>query len=142
LIHPDEHYLHWRANASNLLFMEFLGLIRKHLNAGGIEYYNTTWSNEVQATGASAFPYALRIAGFLAVSDRPFTLDKQRWRTALASYTTDGRLVFDPSDPLHRSKLEELLRRPDGMLESREGILARGKGLRLITDNNMGTEWK
>jgi spermidine synthase len=64
----------WRANASNLLSTEFLGLIRKHLNAGGIEYYNITWSNEVQATGASAFPYALRVAGFLAVSDRPFTL--------------------------------------------------------------------
>jgi predicted membrane-bound spermidine synthase len=34
----------WRANVTNLLSREFLGLIRSHLNSGGIEYYNTTSS--------------------------------------------------------------------------------------------------
>jgi len=31
----------WRANATNLLSMEFMGLLRAHMNPGGIAYYNT-----------------------------------------------------------------------------------------------------
>jgi spermidine synthase len=33
---------HWRSNASNLLSVEFLELIRSHLNPGGFYFYNTT----------------------------------------------------------------------------------------------------
>ena len=55
---------HWRAHSSNLLSTEFLHLVRAHLNPGGIEYYNTTWSREAQATGATAFSHALRVVYF------------------------------------------------------------------------------
>ena len=70
---------HWRAQVSNLLSTEFLELIRSHLNPGGIHYYNTTFSEEVLATGATVFPYSLRLGSFLAVSDSPLSLDKARW---------------------------------------------------------------
>lgn len=154
--HPDRRFdlilmnttFNWRANISNLLSTEFLGLIRSHLSPNGIEYYNTTWSNEVQATGVAAFPYALRIANFLAVSNSPLTLDKNRWRTALTNYQIDGRPVFDLSNPLHRARLDAVLHLadeldvPNGMLESRASMQRRLKGVRLITDDNMGTEWR
>src|SRR5260370_38027170 len=100
---------HWRANASNLLSREFLGMIRSHLNPGGIEYYNTTASKEAMATGFSMFPYGLRIAGFIALSDSPFALDKERWRQSLIAYPIDGHPVFDLSIPVHRKRLEEVL---------------------------------
>jgi spermidine synthase len=154
--HPDRRFdfilmnttWNWRANVTNLLSTEFMSLFRAHLNPGGIAYYNTTWSGDVLATGAGAFPYALRINNFLAVSDSPFTLDKNRWRTALASYRIDGRPVFDPANPAEQAQLEKVLDladeldTPGGQLESRASLLRRLKGARLVTDDNMGTEWQ
>jgi spermidine synthase len=137
----------WRANVTNLLSREFLGLIRSHLNSGGIEYYNTTSSAEVMVTGSSVFPYSLRVANFLAVSDSPFTLDKKLWKEALTNYQLDGRPVFDLSIPLHQKRLEEVLHLADQSenptnTESRASILKRLAGVSIITDDNMGTEWK
>jgi spermidine synthase len=154
--HPDRNFdfivmnttYNWRANTSNLLSVEFMRLLRAHLDRGGIAYYNTTWSADVLATGAGAFPYALRVSNFIAVSDAPFTLDKNRWRTALASYRIDGRPVFDPADPAQQAQLEKVLNLadeldiPGGQLESRASLLHLLKDARLITDDNMGTEWR
>ncbi|MGD0547347.1 MAG: fused MFS/spermidine synthase, partial [Terracidiphilus sp.] len=134
----------YRANASNLLSTEFMALMRAHLNPGGIAYYNTTWSGDVLATGASAFPYALRINSFLAVSDSPIALDKNLWRTTLCSYRIDGRPVFDLSQPDQRARLEDVLHLadtldlPNSQLESRASLLGRLKNARMITDDNMG----
>ena len=81
--HPDRRFdfilmnTTWnnRANVSNLLSTEFMGVMRAHLDRGGIAYYNTTFSDEALATGATAFPYALRVNSFLAVSESPITLN-------------------------------------------------------------------
>jgi predicted membrane-bound spermidine synthase len=154
--HPDRRFdlilmnttFHWRANTSNLLSAEFLELVRSHLSPYGVEYYNTTSSDEVQATGVAIFPYALRIGNFLAVSDAPLGLDKNRWRAALTNYQIDRHPVFDLSNPLQRDRLEEILHLPDelgvpnGKLESRTSMQRRLKGVRLITDDNMGPEWQ
>lgn len=154
--HPDRRFdfilmntsFNWRANMSNLLSTEFMGLLRSHIKPGGIAYYNTTWSADVLATGTAAFPYALRIGSFLAVSDSPVSLDKALWRTALTNYRIDGRPVFDLADPLQRGRLEEVLHladeldSPKGGLESRASLQSRLKGARQITDDNMGTEWQ
>jgi spermidine synthase len=154
--HPDRKFdfilmnttHHWRAHASNLLSREFLMLIRAHLNPGGIEYYNTTWSEEAMATGMSVFPYSLRVSSFIAVSDSPFDLDKERWRHALTSYAIDSHQVFDLSQPLHQKRLEEVLAIADKSTdphrgsESRADMQKRLANTPIITDDNMGTEWK
>jgi len=154
--HPDRRFdfilmnttWNWRANITNLLSMEFMDLLRAHMKQGGIAYYNTTSSRDVLATGATAFPYALRVLNFLAVSDSPFTLDKERWRKALTKYQIDGHPILDLANPQQRTRLEEVLHLaneldvPNGDLESRSSLLQRYKGARLITDDNMGTEWK
>ena len=93
--HPDRRFdfilmnttWHYRAHVSNLLSTEFMGLMREHLNRGGIAYYNTTYSGDALVTGATAFPYALRINSFLAVSNSPITLDKSLWRTPTIKLT-------------------------------------------------------
>jgi len=154
--HPDRHFdfilmntsFNWRANMSNLLSREFLGLMRAHLNPGGVAYYNTTWSGDVMATGAAVFPYALRISNFMAVSDSPLTLDKNLWRTSLSNYRIDGRPVFDLSNPIQRARMEQILKLADELdvpqddLESRTCLQRRFPHPRLITDDNMGTEWQ
>jgi SAM-dependent methyltransferase len=159
--HPDHRFdfllmnttLNWRSNASNLLSTEFLQLVRAHLNPGGIAYYNATWSKDVLATGASQFPNALRIGGFLAVSDSPFTLNKGQWEDALSRYQIDGRRMYHL--PQESQSLNNTLRLademdlpgeaiglPNGMLESRDHLLERCRGFFTITDDNMGTEWR
>ncbi|MGC2213905.1 MAG: hypothetical protein WA602_11935, partial [Silvibacterium sp.] len=154
--HPDRKFdfilmntsFNWRANATNLLSTEFLGLIRAHLNPGGVAYYNTTSSERVLMTGSTVFPYSLRIFNFLAVSDSPLVLDKDLWRAKLTNYRIDGRPVFELSNPVDRDALNKILHLDDmsgisrGMVESRASMLDRFKGIRLITDDNMGTEWQ
>jgi spermidine synthase len=133
---------HWRSHASNLLSTDFLHLMRPHLSAGGVLYYNTTNSPEVQRTGASVFPYALRVATCIAVSDQPLQFDTQAFRDALLAWRIDGRPVVDTSRAEDRAKLEELLDWPStSAIEYGHSILQRTKGARIITDDNMGTEW-
>lgn len=154
--HPDRRFdyivmnttFNWRANNTNLLSTEFLKLARQHMNSDGVLYYNTTFSREVLATGIAEFRYALRLSSFLAVSDSPLRLDKERWKAMLTEYRIDGRPVFDLSDPPQGAILENVvgladeLDAPNGNLESRTSLAARLKGVRLITDDNMGTEWQ
>ena len=153
--HPERRFdfilmnttFNWRANCPISSPHEFMHLMRAHMNPGGIAYYNTTWSGEALATGASAFPYALRFMGFLAVSDSPITLDKDRWRAALTSYRIDRTPILDLANPAQQARLESVLKLADGLdtangeIESRSSLLARLKDARLITDDNMGTEW-
>jgi spermidine synthase len=137
----------WRANATNLLSKEFLELARTHLIAGGLLYYNTTWSRRVMATGIAVFSSALRVDNFLAVSDAPLKLDKDRWRSLLSDYRIDGKPVVNLSDAEDRAKLEKLLHLADELdvpgsdLESRASLANRLNGVRIVTDDNMGTEW-
>jgi hypothetical protein len=153
--HPEQRFddivmntsFHWRANITNLLSVEFLRLARAHMNPGGVLYYNTTFSPEVLATGIGEFSYALRISSFLAVSDSPLRLDKDRWRAALSTYRIDGRPVFDLSDPAQAAAMEKVLHladeldQPGSNLESRATLAARLRGVGAITDDNMATEW-
>ncbi|MFL6301497.1 MAG: hypothetical protein ACJ71N_12910 [Terriglobales bacterium] len=140
----------WRAHATNLLSAEFLSLVKSHLNSGGIFYYNTTESDEVQATGVAVFRYGLRVSNFLMVSDSPISVDRQRLEQALVHYSIEGHSVFDLSREQDRQALDHSLRLtasigpPTGnlyMLEFADSIRARTAGARLITDDNMGSEW-
>jgi spermidine synthase len=143
----------WRANTTNLLSVEFLQLMRKHLNPGGILYYNTTNSDRVQFTGATVFPYALRIANFLAVSDHPIPFDRANWKRILENYEIDGRRVFDIAKSADRSCIDRWVAMPESeqrsddghfeaTIEDRMSLLRRFRGQQLITDDNMGTEWQ
>ncbi len=142
---------YWRSNSSNLLSVEFLELVRRHLRTDGIMYYNTTGSEEALLTGATVFPYSLRIWNFIAVSDSPILPDKRRWEQQLSSYAIDGKPVFDLNDGAQRMRLHEVLSLVDTLdppdqpqemgMESGESLRRRLKGRRLITDDNMGREW-
>ncbi|HKO10818.1 MAG TPA: hypothetical protein VJV22_02540, partial [Acidobacteriaceae bacterium] len=156
IAHPERRFdsvvmnttFHWRANNTNLLSVEFLRLVRQHLSPGGLLYYNTTWSSRVMATGISVYPSALRVSNFLAVGDSPLHMDKERWRAALSAWRIDGKPVIDLSDPSQRKALDQVLQLadqldvPNGGLESRVSLSRRLAGVRLITDDNMGTEWE
>jgi spermidine synthase len=141
----------WRAHATNLLSLEFLNLARRHMKPGGILFYNTTFSRAALLTGASAFPFSLRVFNFLAVSDAPISVDKRRWAESLRNYTLDGKPVFDLSDGTQRKRFNEVLSLVDTLhsqnpagdmrMELGDSLRSRLHGWRLITDDNMGDEW-
>jgi spermidine synthase len=87
LAHPEAHYdaivvnstFNWRDHSTGLLSVEYLRLVRSHLNAGGVYYFNTTESDETIATALSIFPSALRVINFVVVSDSSIGVDKERW---------------------------------------------------------------
>jgi hypothetical protein len=140
----------WRSHASNLLSTEFLQLVRQHLNPGGVDLYNTTDSEEAMATGLKVFPFGMRMGNFLVVSDVPLQPDSERWRKVLLHYTIDGKPVFDLSQERDRRRFLEVMAMPSTMdrevtgfnaLESAAHLRARTAQARIITDDNMGTEW-
>ncbi|MEI9968167.1 MAG: hypothetical protein WDM87_05900 [Terracidiphilus sp.] len=86
------------------------------------------------------------------MSDSPIVFDSAGLRSTLEAYRIDGRQVFDLSRPADRAKLEQIAsmseskssdpnQERDAVHEDRASLLGRLKGLRLITDDNMGTEW-
>ena len=158
--HPNRHFdavvsnttWYFRASVTNLLSVEFLDLVRHHLNPGGIFFYNTTSSDRVQRTACLTFAHGARFTNHMVVSDTPIAWDFQRWRRTLASYRIDGRPVFDPARDQDRAELDRLVswqsslapgsaRTLDRPIEPCADVLARTAGKLAVTDDNMGSEW-
>ncbi|HWX32348.1 MAG TPA: hypothetical protein VNZ53_33570 [Steroidobacteraceae bacterium] len=141
----------WREHATNLLSVEFLKMARQHLLPGGVLYYNTTRSPEVLLTGVTVFPYGLRVGNFLALSDSPIVVNSDRLEKKLRDYRIDGKPVFDLENPEASARFHEIVamthnfntddRVDHPSMEYADSIRARCRGSRIITDNNMGTEW-
>jgi SAM-dependent methyltransferase len=156
--HPSEKYdailmntsFYWRDHSSVLLSADFLELVRRHLNKGGVFYYNTTGSEDVINTGLHVFPYGLRVYNALAVSDSPIILDEDRWMQKLRQYKIDGRPVFDPLEPRSAQTLADyaaLVRNVDTStktesIETSKSMNPRLANRMIITDDNMGLEWR
>jgi spermidine synthase len=132
--------MHWRGHSTNLLSREFMEIARQHLLPGGIFYFNTTNSYDVQLTAAKTFPHFKRVSNFVAVSDSPFDFDRERWRKMLETMTIDGKPVLDLSSEADQKLLYELRGYND--MEPAWSIIDRyEKKKRIVTDDNMVTEW-
>ncbi len=158
--HPDQRFdamvmnttWNWRGHSTNLLSVEFLELVRSRLAPGGILYFNTTSSDDVKKTAATVFPHALRVWNCIAVSDAPFSFDKERWRTTLTTMKIDGEPAITLNDEEDQRFLDELVAYADTAdqppndegLEKRESVLERANavGAVVITDDNMAPEWR
>ena len=135
----------FRANATNLLSVEFLELVRPHLNPGGIFFYNTTDSARVQRTACSVFPYGARFTNHMVVSDSPIDWDFLRWRQVLESYVIDGKKQFNRENATDRAFLDKLMAIEQSsvrMIEDCRDVLTRTSQMHVVTDDNMGTEWR
>ena len=141
----------FREHSTNLLSVEFLKLARSHMLPGGILFYNTTSSREVLLTGVTVYPYGLRVGNFLVVSDSPILVNPDRMEKKLRDYRIDGKPVFDLENPLASERFHQLLavthnfNTDDDLnhpsMEYADSIRTRCRGSRIITDDNMGTEW-
>jgi spermidine synthase len=143
---------HFRASVTNLLSVEFLDIVRRHLNPGGIFFYNTTDSGRVQRAGCLAFAHGARFTNHMVVSDAPIAWDFARWRHILESYRIDGRPVFEIAREQDRAELDQLIAWQANLapekahtagrpIETCPDVRARTAGKRPVTDDNMGSEW-
>ncbi|HXJ44103.1 MAG TPA: hypothetical protein VNH18_32755 [Bryobacteraceae bacterium] len=144
---------HFRTNSSNLLSVEFDRMIQRHLSPGGVYLFNATGSIRAQRTGCLSFKFGIRVLNNIMVSDSPFDLDIARWRRVLAAYAIDGKRMFPMDSPVQAESFEHFVAMPsesddkaivpaDRRMERCESILERTPELPLITDDNMGTEWR
>ena len=144
---------HFRANASNVLSLEFDDLIRAHLKPGGIFFYNTTGSLRALRTGCMSFRFGFRVTNHMLVSDSHFDLNVDRWRRNLLATKIDGKPVFDLRRPEDVAALHKVLALPVGasgtsalperqLMEPCSVILAKTARFQPITDDDMGTEWR
>jgi len=136
---------HFRANITNLLSMEFLELVKQHLNPGGVFFYNTTDSRRAQKTACTAFPYGSRFSNHMVVSQTPIAWDFSRWRTVLENYKIDGKPEFDLKEAADRSRIESIMTeygRGSSMIEECPELLTATQDRAIITDDNMGSEWR
>ncbi|WP_338845361.1 fused MFS/spermidine synthase [Massilia sp. W12] len=130
---------YWRSNASNLLSQDFLRMLKKHLKPGGLVYYNSTGSPDVLYTAAAVFPHVTKVRNFVAASERPLALAPEEARAHLLRFRADDGSPLFARDAAHQAKLEELLRFD---LSDQAAALRQRSGLRVITDDNMLTEYK
>ena len=142
---------HHRAHSTNLLSVEMMDLASSLLKPGGLLYFNSTYSEEAQHTGAVKFPYGYRFGPMMAVSNSPINLNKERWRQMLENYKLDGKPVLDLTKPEALKRLNDILEYVDSLpgipvnyerMETREVLLERTKALPIVTDDNMVTEWR
>lgn len=155
--HPDRKFdaivmnttWNWRAHSTNLLSTEYMQLARAHLAPGGIFYFNTTSSPEAKKTALTTFPYGMRVYNFIAASDSPLALDKTRWKEMLLAWKLEGVPVFTAED-VDNPAYAHILNYPDSVdapkpreegLERKESLLKELEGVRVITDDNMATEF-
>jgi spermidine synthase len=143
---------YFRANVTNLLSAEFFALVKDHLNPGGIFFYNTTDSARAQRTGCLVFGEGARFTNHMVVSATPIAWDFQRWRRTLEAYRIDGQPQFDPA----RSEDSVVLEKAEAMeasltstapyaerpIEHCSDVLSRTAGKEIMTDDNMGSEWR
>jgi spermidine synthase len=144
---------YFRASVTNLLSVEFLDLVRRHLNPGGVVFYNTTDSARVQRTGCLSYAYGARITNHMLLSDSPIAWDFQRWRQRLVNYRIDDLPIFDLTRAPDRAEIAQYVAW-QGSLDPQEAanigrpiepcpdLLARTAGQRPVTDDNMGSEWR
>jgi spermidine synthase len=132
---------HWRAHISAILSREFLELVSAHLRPSGVFFYNLTGSPEAQLTGITVFPYGLMVGNALALSNQPIPVDLERWKRIMRDYRIDGKPVFDLNNPEHVKRFEEVAASLP-VREDAAALRAKNTATRLITDDNMGVEWR
>lgn len=130
---------HWRSQITSLLSAEYMALCRKHLDEGGVFYFNATGSDDAVYTAARVFKHVVRYQWFVAASDRPFALSPQQVHANLMKFAFDGSAVFDASRPRYAAIARSLAAQP--LVDVGEEMRRR-RDLWLITDDNMATEYK
>lgn len=144
--HPDRRFdvivanteWHWRAGATHVLSAEFLQLLKGHLAAGGVAFFNGTGSLDALYTASGVWRHVIRASNYIAASDVPFDQGRDERRAAVLA-------VVGP-DGAPRIRGARASQTVEAILDQVSGDLApalrRANDLWNITDDNMASEFK
>jgi spermidine synthase len=143
----------FRSNATNVLSQEFDQIIKAHLNPNGIYFFNTTESTRLMRTACEVFAHGYRIFNNMIVSDDELDLNISRWSDVLKNYRIDDRKVLDLTLKEDQATFDGLVSMPSDIdnsnlssaskrIESCNSVRQRTLGEQIVTDDNMGTEWR
>ncbi|HMX54927.1 MAG TPA: hypothetical protein PKE49_00280 [Leptospiraceae bacterium] len=155
---PEEHFdavvmnttYHFRTYVSNLLSREYMTLVSSHLSPGGVFLFNTTDSKEAMRTALEVFPHCMMILNATICSKEPLEFNAKRWLSVLDSYRINGEQILSGEEGRKtRAWLETLTTEIDqkDALYEREGFRSQKRmledcsGARIVTDDNMATEY-
>ena len=130
---------HWRSHATDLLSEEFMYLLKRHLNPGGIIYLNTTGSKHAIRTVARQFKYVLRYRIYIIASDAPICPDRIQFREIMKAYKIDGKPVFDLRNQKEKKIFNSFVR--THFYDPGKNLFKKTEGKSVITDDNMVTEF-
>lgn len=144
-VHPDQKFdlivisaaWHWRAYTSNLTSLEFQTRLKKHLKPGGLFYYNTTYSPELQRITCKTFHTAYRYISFMIAADHPFQFNPEIFKQTMKKRKINGELMINPNKNGHL--IQNLLHET---YEPCNSILARTKGYEITTEDNINIEFR
>jgi spermidine synthase len=131
---------HWRAYATNLLSREFLTLVAKHLDHGGIVTFNTTWSPYAVWTAAQVFPVVMRYSNFVYASDHDFVSRIPSLSHRLYEITENHKPVFDQANPIDAQAIDKMF--AGRFVTPQQIARLTDRPLEVITDDNMITEYR
>ncbi|MBK8742662.1 MAG: methyltransferase domain-containing protein [Betaproteobacteria bacterium] len=132
---------HWRAYSTNLLSVEFLKEMKRHLRPGGIAMYNGTGSPDVVYTAAQVFSFVRKYDTFVYVADHDFLAALNANRDRIWRYGPPNAPVFDPLAAEDRKAIDDMFggRRFETVAEVAR--IAR-RPLEVISDDNLLPEYK
>lgn len=147
--HPQARYdlivmntsFHWRAQVDSLLSVEFMRIMKQHLNPGGAVFFNATGSLHVWKTAAHAYRHAYRYSNFIAASDEDLRTRSAALLDRLEAITLDGTRLDARPDLWSADKSAWVKSQPLEVLEEKIGAAA-AQSLELITDQNVLTEYR
>ncbi|RYY74108.1 MAG: hypothetical protein EOO52_14670 [Gammaproteobacteria bacterium] len=133
---------HWRIYSTNLLSIEFMGMLKKVMNKGAVTTFNSTDSLDVVFTAKNVFDKVYMYRNFVYVSDRNLSQSLVEYKDRLCSLSAarvDGQNCGQPAyhsatqslSSVHLLEWEEI---PKAWLN--------GRSAEVITDDNMITEYR
>ena len=123
------------AFSSLILSQRFFELVKLHLTAKGIYYFNAVGEPRAISTALSVFSYAYHFNGFILASDHQIDFDDARLQQQLYRMQLNGNPLFPDTDTREKT-IQALL---DRVRQNRAQIEAPPGNI--ITDDNMGEEW-
>ncbi len=131
---------HWRSYATNLLSVEFMSLLKRHLDTGGLMSFNTTGSPDALSTAGSVFQFVRRYGNFAYAADHDFTRIENEGRQRIYKIADRGKALLDPANAEDAAAVSSMLR-VEFVSPQRVAEIA-GRPLEIITDGNMLTEYR
>lgn len=135
---------HWRAYISNLLSLDFLTILKQHMNPDSILFYNTTSSADAYYTASQVFSHVYQYKQMALISMQPVTVgDREQIenRLCVLRRRSTQQLVFDDRSECSKAS-DILLKFPLIPYKDIKFNEFSPYAPELITDDNMLTEFK